>query len=272
MKTLICFLILFSNGFAAFEYFGNNAFLNGTAHSAVVSKKIFSAYLLNPSISSSLGSDNIGITYFKPYGLSGIDFGGVISNFHLFGMGTGFSISTFGNELYRENQATINLSKQFIQKRLAIGINVHWYSIDILNYGQLKTWGLDIGAQYVISPSVISGFSVHNVNQPALNNRQEEIPLITRWGISVNVASPFDVYFAVQKDSWYPLNVLFGIDYQANSFLAVQSGFNTSPAVPCLGIHLKRGWIKLNYVFQYHFDLGVTHFWGISWNRIYGED
>ena len=270
MRILIIKLLLFINLYAAFELSGSNGFLNGLSGSSIATDQFYSAYLLNPSVSSVVKGAHFGLTYFRPYGFSELHFGRLISSLSGKGLGMGLSFSTFGNSLYHENDFAMNVSKFFSQTRFSIGLNVHWYSISIENYNSINTFGIDIGGQFYISRTIITGFSIHNINQPSINGYSEEIPLVTRWGMAFRATNSVTTYFTIQKDSWYPINLIFGVNFKPDSVLSVQSGFNTYPSMPTLGINLNYKWSEINYTFQYHFDLGITHLWGISFKR-YGS-
>ncbi len=266
MRIIILTIFLISDAFAAFELGGMNAFINGTANSSVATNEFFSAFLINPAITSAVKNSNLGLHYFRPYGLKEVNSAGLMLNTHIAQAGLGFAIGSFGNSLYRENQVTLNASKIFY-KNLAVGINFHWYSLHFQNYGNMNSFGLDGGVQFKINPRLTAGFSVNNFNQPTLNGYSEEIPIISRLGISAVITEHFRGYVAVQKDAWFPINVLFGMNFNASSLLSIQSGFNTYPSVPVIGFRVQRKWMVVNYVFQYHFDLGATHFWGISFTK-----
>jgi len=267
MKTLVFTLCFIIESYAAFEFSATNAFLKGMANSTIATTQFFSAFLLNPAISSAVKEGNLGLTYFKPYGISELNYAGLVFNIPFKNIGTGLAVSTFGNQLYRESQFIINFSKSFFKNKLFAGFNTHWYSVSVERYGNTNSLGMDAGLQYVINSKMLIGFSIHNFNQPELNGCQEEIPVITNWGISVGVDDRFHAYLAIQKDAWFPLNFMLGMNFKASSTFSVQSGFSTYPSSPTIGFYLERSKIRVNYVFQYHFDLGVTHLWGVSFHK-----
>ncbi len=264
MKSVLLTVLIASELIAAFESSSFNAFTAGTSNSGVATDHLFSAYLLNPAISAGIADSHLGLTYFRPYGLEGVEQAELILNTLAGSNGLGLALSTFGNRIYRENRLTLNLSRRILNGSLALGLNAHYYNVAVEGYGSAHTVGFDAGMQYSLSSAVFMGFSVRNINQPALNGYSEELPLVTTVGMMVKFAERLRGFVSLQKDAWFPFNVLFGIDYQASDFLSVQSGFMTEPSVPSLGLSVQKGWIALNYVFRHHFDLGSTHLWGIS--------
>lgn len=267
MKRLLLSLIFTINAHAAFEYTTNDALLNGLSNSVITTREYFAAFMINPSVSASIEDSNLGVMYFKPYNLAELNSGSIIANFKFKNFGAGFSFSTFGNSIYRENQLTLNLARALFGEKMSAGINIHWNSINVKSYPNLNALGADVGLQYQITPHVHTGFSIRNINQPSLNGNREELPLVTSWGASFQIEERIIAYIAVQKDSWFAPNLLFGIRFKAGNMLSIQTGFNTYPSTPSIGLQLKKNWIAIQYAFKYHFDLGGTHFWGVSFSR-----
>ena len=248
--------------FAAFEYDGSDVMLQGISASMVATNQVYSAYLVNPATSAAVNQHHLGLLYFRPFGLPDINYANLITHFRVNRFGTGFTISSFGNEVYRENQLVFNLARNFFEDNFYVGLNIRWNNLNVQNYLSLNSLSLDAGIQYVLHPNVLMGFSLLNLNQPV--GKPEEIPLKTNWGMSFKLGERFYSYLAIQKDSWYPASVRVGFEIRLSSLITLHNGFNTYPAVPSLGLTLNRNMIAIHYAFQYHFDLGGTHFWGLS--------
>jgi hypothetical protein len=137
----------------------------------------------------------------------------------------------------------------------------------VTGYNNLNTVGIDAGVQYLLHPGLLMGFSLINLNQPVLAGYREEIPLITRWGISYHPTKRITAFASISKDSWFPLSLRMGFQLLVNPFLSLYSGLNTDPSVPSLGLQLRRNRISVNYAFQYHFDLGGSHMWGLTFGK-----
>ncbi len=267
MKTLLIILGASVPVLAAFEFSTTDAIQSATAGSSVATREISSAFLINPAVSAFLPGSRLGLSYFQPFGISGLNFGGLVLSTRFRGFGVGCAFTSFGEDLYRESQGVVNVSRAFMKNRLALGVNIRGYSISLKEYAGMNTWGLDAGVQYQITEKVRTGFSVLNANQPVLSGRREELPLVTQWGINFDMGEAFTTYISLSKDAWFPASIRVGFHYRINSFMDLHSGFNTAPAVPSLGFSLQRSWISVQYAFQYHFELAGTHFWGISFTK-----
>jgi len=266
MKKTIILLLLFSNLFSAFELQTDNVFLSGAANSSVAQKGMFASFLLNPSASAFVDGTRLGIGYFKPFGFKGLHYAGMVGNFGWRQNGIGGAFFSFGNDLYRESAITINTSRLFIDKTFSIGINVHWYALEVKNYGSAYSFGIDAGALYEITDHFFTGFSIRNLNQPRLNGHNEEIPVVTSLGIAGVVDDHFHLSIAIQKDGRFPPAFLMGVVFLVNQSFIIQSGFSTYPAVPSVGFQFQRKRLAVHYVLKYHFELGATHFWGVSFD------
>ena len=252
---------------AAFEFSMYDANLSALSGSVAASDQIYSAYLLNPAVTAALDHHHLGIQYCKPYGISELNSGSLISNIITPFINAGLAVSTLGNDLYHENQVVANFSRHLIKHRFFIGANLRWYSIQVKNYENLNVLGVDAGIQYKIHPDLLMGFSLLNLNQPSLNQNQEELPVVASLGMQINLTEQFTSYLSLQKDAWYAPSVRLGCSFWVNSFLIIQSGINSYPAIPSFGFQLNRSWIAVDYSMKYHFDLGITHFWGISFSK-----
>ncbi len=267
MKSILLIVLVTCSLRAAFEYCAADPSMHGTAGSMVAQEGSYAGYLLNPALSAASPDMAAGMVYFRPYGIPELTCGAVITRFATKSMGSGLALSSFGNELYRENQLTANLSGNFLEDRLLLGLNLRWYSLHVQNYDDMNTLGVDAGLQYRLHPRILMGFSVLNLNRPALNGLEQEIPLITSWGMAIRLHDRFISYLSLQKDFRYPPSLRFGVSMQFNPYLQLHTGVNTYPSVPSLGLSFIRKWIAVQYAFQYHFDLGGTHFWGLSFSK-----
>lgn len=153
-----------------------------------------------------------------------------------------------------------------------MGVNFHLYSLEVKNYGSAYSYGVDAGALYKITEYFYTGFSVRNLNQPRLNGHSEEIPVVTSLGFAGVVDDHFSISIAIQKDGRFAPAFLMGLVFLVNQSFAFQSGFSTYPAIPSIGFRFQRKRLAAHYALKYHFELGATHFWGISFNLPKGKE
>ena len=269
MKLKLFFLILAVLPLqAAFELAGSNAFSNAAGRSGVANPHQFGAFLMNPALTAWAKATRLGIGYAKPFGIPELNLANLLTNATLGKFGVGGAVHSFGNQQYREMMVSANLSRTFLQNKISLGVNFHWYRITIAHYGSpAQAFGLDLGAFIHLSQSVSTGFSLLNVNQPRLNGREEELPVVTTWGLAIRPADLVAVYLTLEKDRWYPVNLSLGVEASVTRFLVLQTGYQTNPTLPSLGLQFRHRWFAFYYALQYHFQLGATHSWGLVVSR-----
>ena len=268
MKTaLFVLIIMVINVWAAFELSTSNAFSGGILGNFTTGQDFFSSYLTNPASSSYTKDFHLGINYCRPYNLPGLNVAGIFSLIPLKTVGAGVSMVTLGNSLYQEYKITGNVSRTFFHRALSVGLNWNWYQINVRNYNSSHSFGMDAGILCKIIPQLVTGFSIQNISQARLNGYLDEIPLVTSLGFVFQPTQDFSTYLSVSKDAGYPAALQIGLNFVANSSISIQSAFSSYPAVPSIGFRFNHQWISINYMFQYHFELGGTHFWGVSFSK-----
>lgn len=268
MKVIyITFLFLMlTRVYAAFDYPAISAHNAGLANSNLASTIAPDGFLLNPALSVNAKSLYAGLNYFQLFNLKELTYssGQAAFSFREFGFGAG--IQSFGTTLYRENKITVNSSKAFINKKLAIGLSVNIYNISVQNYNSINAFGLDLGFRFSISEDWHVAGVVENINQPKLNGYAEELPNRLQFGFEYRVADQLYSNISIQKDAWFDPAVLVGIEYSLSNSLSILSGFSSAANLPSGGINLNILNVNISYSVQHHFELGPTHFIGIAYN------
>ncbi|NOX37898.1 MAG: hypothetical protein GXO78_10215 [Calditrichaeota bacterium] len=264
MKSVALILIVWLTPIhAAFEFSGKTPYAVALGGIPVATNFSAAGFWYNPALSATANFLQAQFNYVIPYGLRDLSVGSALITVPMGRYYAGLGLSSLGNNLYRENLISLNLSRAFYQGRLYIGINLHGYLISVANYGSQSTWGLDAGFRYRLTDAVAVAGVVTNVNQPELSGNPEELPQASRLGISIH---PFDaviLHAAIEKDAWFPPQLAFGMEYRVNAHLTLLSGYRSEGTQPSGGIQLVWKQLEITYSMQYHFELGLTHVMGI---------
>lgn len=260
--TFLLFIFVKAN--AAFDYPAVNAHNAGLANSNLASTTASEEFLLNPALSVNANSIYAGLNYFQLFNLKELTYSSGQVAFSLKGLHWGIAIQSFGETLYRENKITLNSSKTFIKDKLAVGLSINIYNIDIQDYENINSFGLDLGFRLSLSEDWNVAGAVENINQPKLNGYSEELPNRLQLGFEYRVTDQLYSNVSIQKDAWFSPVVLFGIEYGLSKYLRINSGFSSSGNLPTAGIGLNISNILIDYSVQHHFVLGPTHFVGIA--------
>ncbi len=263
-SCLLVLLIFAMQGMAAFEISGMNVFNSGNPARSWAGTNSNSGFINNPAGITN-GRFWSGISYFKPYNLNSLYQASLVVRMPGWkNLNGGVALNSFGNPLYRETMMCLNVSRSFFRNTFYFGVNLRNYFLTIQNYGGFYSWGIDVGAGYFLYDPLFISFSVINLNQPVLNGYRHQIPTLASLGIAFRPGDRVEFTAAVQKEEAFPVNVLVGFSFWIDRNFMVQSGFQSYPGTPSVGLILGKGNVRFHYALQYHFQLGETHFWGIS--------
>lgn len=259
-------LFVFTAAHAAFDYPAISAHNAGLANSNLASTRVPDGFLLNPALSVNAKSFYAGLNYFQLFNLKELTYSSGQAAFSFKGFGFGAGIQTFGSTLYRENKISLNSSMTFLNNKLAVGLSINIYNIYVENYNSINAVGLDLGFRFSLSENWHIAGVVENINQPKLNGYAEELPNRVQFGFEYRVTNQLYSNVSIQKDAWFDPTILVGIEYTLSNSLGILSGFSSAANLPCGGISLNVLNINISYSLQQHFELGPTHFIGISYN------
>lgn len=173
----------------------------------------------------------------------------------------GIGVSSLGNKLYSETQATLGWGKAF-NRRFKIGASLHYYEISISNYGSDIAYGLSLGWQVKLAPKIEWGVLLKNINRPTIGQRNEELPQL----ITIGLFFPFHPQVTVQteweQDTIYEGQVKFGINFSPISIMEISAGYSTDRVTFGGGINLKR--VSFYYAMATHPYLSSSHWVDIS--------
>jgi len=214
------------------------------------------AYYYNPAGLWQLNNPNGQFFYSAPFNLKDlntIDFN--FTNPFSFGNGT-VNFESYGFDLYRETTFGLAYSNA-ISDRLAYGVSVNYYHLQIQSAGTGQTFGLDAGLLFKPHEIVSIGFFGRNINRPKLAH--EELPQVFSLGASVRVLEPLAVNVDLYKDVKFPADVRVGAEYQFFEKLFLRLGVSSKPSRFSAGLGFDFGYGSFDYALYTHPDLGVTH-------------
>jgi len=258
-------ILVFSTGaFAAFDYPGYSPVGAALGNSYMASGQFASSFLLNPALSALPKFYTASLSYFQLFNMRELAYAGGTVTIPHGNWGIGAAAETFGGSRYRESRFALNMARRWSNNHFALGITASFYNVNAGNYPAASTVGISLGIQYGLLSNLRIAGSVENINQPKLNGRAEEIPQRIRLGFQYNPLPDIDTFVTVEKDAYFDPDLLLGLALHPAASLKIYSGFSLQSSLPSGGIALQIGRLNINYALQYHFDLGTTHFIGIS--------
>jgi len=227
------------------------------AHSDIaISNNVFGIFN-NPSSSANLNSREIGVFYSpSPFGVKELAHGNFayieptsIGNFSI-------GASTYGFELYRENQFSLSYSTKVTEKIL-LGITTFYHDVKIDRYGSSGIFNIKFGGIFALNNNLSIGFSLHNPFR--FLNSQIELPLVYNLGLSYTPIKNVNINLALFKELNFPVSVRFGIEYPLIKYLHLRIGVQNEPDLYSGGIGIIYTFLNLNYAVTSHPELGLTH-------------
>ena len=171
-----------------------------------------------------------------------------------------FSISgqRFGFELYREVTASVSYGRS-ISDWFHVGASIDYYSLTIQNYGSTGAIGVDLGGLVQISDQVWWGVAAFNLNAPRIGKGKERLPQQFSTGITYFPLPEAIISLAIVKDIRYPAELQLGVEYSVFSGVDIRGGVSGEPSTLNVGMGLQYSFIRIDYAFTEHPDLGVGH-------------
>jgi len=253
--------------FGAFDYpafSARNAALSGSYLAATAG---WDGFLINPALSANARVFFGELNYFQLFNLKELRYANGVAVLPFRGWGIGVGVENFGGTLYTESKFTVNGAHRFFDNQLSLGVSIHLYHISAKNYGGSSAFGISVGFQYRLLPTVQIAGAIDNLNRPAINGFSEQVPQTIRMGLQYQPVEKINAYASVQKDSWFSPELALGLEYQLFDNMSLQSGYSTRADIPSAGVLFKVLHAEISYALQYHFDLGETHFFSVAFHR-----
>jgi competence ComEA-like helix-hairpin-helix protein len=270
VKSKFLFLILLNtvvlvqaNVHASFELKGSSARIQGMGQAYVGLANTPDAIFINCSGLAQLAQTSLSIFYTRPFGmkeLSYSSFAAIIPT-SLGNFATG--ITSFGNDIYREQSLILSINRSFKQK-IYYGFNLHYMKLQISGYGSDFSFGVDLGFLIKITPKLNWGFFATNLNRATLGRIHDNLPQTFCTGFSIFPINELTLNMDIFKDSIYPLELRWGIEYLLFHRIALRSGFATEPSQFSAGFGFLFSHFKVDYAVTTHQSLGLTHHFSLQ--------
>ncbi|MHC1737500.1 MAG: hypothetical protein AB9882_05775 [Ignavibacteriaceae bacterium] len=235
----------------------------GMANSGLaLADDVFSLWL-NPAGLAQLPSREFGVFWSpQPFGFS------ELSSFRFayteplpwFTASVGFS--NYGFELYKENQITVALSRNF-SNLFFVGISADFSFLTIKNYGSDFAAKLNLSGLYYITNDFRGAFEIRNLTRSTRANEPGQIPVLYSFGLSYDFNNEFKLSAALEKETGFETSVMGGFSYEPVKYLSLRGGVSTVPEKFTAGVGIIYSYFQFDYAIFTHPDFGVTHQFGL---------
>jgi hypothetical protein len=257
-KYFIIFLFIGFSLFASFEKREAGAREQSLGNSVVALNNTPFALLYNPANIQSAASFNVYTGYRNFYGLPGIYQADIVANTSIYGIGSAFAVSKYGNDLYSEMEISAGGSYN-IAENLSLGLSLQGYFLSIKNYGDAQSFGLNLGVQYDYLETLSIGAFVTNVNNPKIGSVKEELPQTFSLGLKYNMMERATLFFELFRDVKHDQDYRGGFEYEPydNMFLRIGVMDNTNSY--SFGVGSSFRFLHFDYALIDHSVLGISH-------------
>jgi len=169
----------------------------------------------------------------------------------------GFSVYRFGDDLYNEQILSAGFSNRFGLASLGIKANYIQYNAE--GFGRKDAVTISAGGIAEITPQILVGAYIVNINQPKLEEGDERIPTILTAGIAFKPTNKLFITTEIEKDLDYAATWKAGIEYQVHKKFLFRTGFNINPNAGFVGLGFRPARFLLDYAFEYASHLGGQH-------------
>jgi hypothetical protein len=180
----------------------------------------------------------------------------------------GLGVSSFGSELFSQNQIGIGFSNQL--GITSLGIKVSYFQTSIEGFGRGASPLLEFGGVAELTPELFFGAHVYNITMAKYGkNNLERLPTVVKAGISYRPSEKVMVNIEAEKDILLEPLIKMGIEYNLLDRFWARAGMNTNPGILFFGLGFKPRRFHIDYAMTQHPVLGAFHHF--SFNYVLSE-
>jgi len=220
------------------------------------------ALVYNPAGMESVHHLIAGAGYSNLYGVRSLQRTNGYVGFQSKGIHWGAGVGHYGNPAYSEISLNLVGSKRFTSDGI-IGVGIHGYQLQIPEYGQARSLGIDLGLLWKVTPGVQWQFAYTNLNQPRLGQSGELLPQQAMTGFQFDPVEKIRAEIFLIQNLRYALRYGVGVGYAPFSWGAVTANMITEPMRGSYGITIHWKSIRAYYLLITHSVLPYTHYIGM---------
>ena len=253
--------------FSAFEHYPSNPVAVGSGLLFINVQANAIGIFADPASVTSFQVRSIGIVSGRRFGLKRLQHhSAVLAQPYLnkklyFATGASF----FGDKLYSETIWGMVMGKR-VSEKLNIGIGLMYYDLQIKNYGQASSWGLNLGWRIKLDKSLQWLGSWRNLNSPAVGVSKDEIPQIIVSALVFNPIQYATVVIEWEQDTLYESRLKMGGQFKLLPWATIHAGHASSPGQTTAGFEILFKHIKINYAVSTHSYLDLSHWFGVGFS------
>ena len=176
----------------------------------------------------------------------------------------GFGVFRFGDALYNEHVLSFGFAHSF--GLASLGGKVNYLQYHASGLGSSTAVTVSFGGIATLTPHLLFGAHIHNINQPVINSLTEErVPTQVYAGMSFIPTSKLILAAEIEKDLEHHATIKSGLEYQPLKKVSFRTGMNLHPESAFFGFGFKNVKLQADYAIQLNYTLGIAHHATVSY-------
>ena len=169
----------------------------------------------------------------------------------------GAGLFRFGDDLYSESILSAGFSNQFGLASLGLKVNYIQYKAE--GFGTKGVFTINFGGLAEITPNILVGAYITNINQPELSEDGDRVPTMLTAGIAFKPTTKVIITTELEKDLDYDATWKLGAEYFFHEKFCARTGFNIQPNASFFGLGFKTSRFLMDYALQYNSEINFNH-------------
>jgi hypothetical protein len=172
--------------------------------------------------------------------------------------GVGITMQYAGFSDFNESQVGLAYGKNL--GHVSLGIQCNYNMMHLAGYGNDAAIGFEVGSQWQISSTLVTGFHIVNpVGGHFRNHNEEKLAAVYQFGAGYEVSKQLFLSAELTKEENQPVNVQAGLQYVlVPDRLFVRTGIATATTTPYIGMGWQWKNCRADVCARYHPQLGLS--------------
>lgn len=171
--------------------------------------------------------------------------------------------SFFGDKLYGETIWCLAMGRKLSDK-LNIGMGLMIYDLQIKNYGNASSLGINVGWRMELNESLHWRGIWRNINGPTIGKSKDEIPQVIVSALVYNPRPKTTIVMEWEQDTSYKSRLKFGGEFKLFPWVVIHTGHASSPNQTTAGLEIFYKQLNINYAVSSHSHLDLSHWFGVG--------
>lgn len=171
--------------------------------------------------------------------------------------------SFFGDKLYGETIWCLAMGRKLSDK-LNIGMGLMIYDLQIKNYGNASSLGINVGWRMELNESLHWRGIWRNINGPTIGKSKDEIPQVIVSALVYNPIPKTTIAMEWEQDTSYKSRLKFGGEFKLFPWVVIHTGHASSPNQTTAGLEIFYKQLNINYAVSSHSHLDLSHWFGVG--------